>query len=272
MFNSKVLLRSLLGVIAAVLIGWSALSVAPETKKQSTNFPVVKLSVYEGLTGFTQDKEDLQEEGAKIIIKAQTIAEVGELVRFDVSSSQAESFKWILVPESPDFEVYNDGRRATFSARKEGEYMFIVACAYKSKVDVTTHIVTVGTPGPKPNSYPNVSRPDSNAEVVDWVPYWCALTQRPQDGALKLSASFDGVAATISAGVNTTPNEIINATSESTRQALGDSIEDWKPFLLSLQNQFKDRAAAGTLVSPDQHAKMWREVATGLRAYADLFK
>jgi len=261
----------LLAAAFIVLTGWAACYVIPEMSSQSANSPTATQAAYEGLTVFTDD-EELPAECAKIIIKAQTTAEVGELVRLDVSASQAESFKWILVPDSVDFEVYNEGRSATFSARKEGEYMFIVACAYKGKVDVMTHTITVGNPGPNPNDYPRVLRPDSEATVGEWVPYWCALTMRPKEGALKLAESFEGVATTISAGVNTTPAEIIKATGDSNRQALGDSVEDWKPFLLSLQNEFKKRAAEGTLLSPDQHADMWREVAAGLRAYADLFE
>jgi hypothetical protein len=273
MVRFKTLMRhAVLGAAFIVLTSWAALYVAPEMGRQFANSPTTSQSVYEGLTVATDGESDPQDDGAKIVIKAQTTAEIGELVRFDVSASRAEAFKWILVPESVDFEVYNDGRRATFSAREDGEYMFIVACAYESTVDVKTHIVVVGNPGPKPDDYPRVPRPDSEAALGEWVPYWCALTLRPEEDALKLAESFDGVAATIAAGVNTTPAEIIKATGDSNRQALGDSVEDWKPFLLSLQNEFKKRAAAGTLVSPDQHAEMWREIATGLRAYADLFE
>jgi hypothetical protein len=105
-----------------------------------------------------------------------------------------------------------------------------------------------------------------------WLPYWCSLTVRAESETRKLADSFDAVAAAISSRVYTTPEEIIKATGEANRQALGDSLEAWKPVLLSLQNEFKARANAGTLASPEQHAEMWREVATGLRAYADLFE
>lgn len=233
----------------------------------------ISRDVYSGLTVFTDD-EEIKPQGdvAKVVIRAPEVAEIGELVRFDVSASRAESFKWLLVPESADFEAYNDGKRATFSARKTGEYMFIIACACKGTVDVVTHVVTVGTPVPKPGDYPIIEKPDTGAAIVEWVPYWCSLTVRPEEETRKLAESFEGVAATIVAGVNTTAEDIIKATSEANRQALGDSMDAWKPVLLSLQNEFKNRANAGTLVSPEQHAEMWREVAAGLRAYADLFE
>lgn len=227
-------------------------------------------SVYNGLTIFSEDEENL--DVAKIVIKAPIEAEIGELIRFDVSSSWAESFKWILVPLSGDFEVYNDGRCAVFSARKTGEYMFIVACAFEGTVDVTTHTVRVGNPTPRPGDYPVVPEPAVAAPLSDWLSYWCSLTVRVESEARELADSFDGIAAAISAGVYTTPEEIIKATGEANRQALGDSLTAWKPVLLSLQNEFKTRAIAGTLASPEQHANVWREVANGLRAYADLFE
>jgi len=251
------------GVIAAV-----SFKVTPDAVRIMSNQTTVAQEVV-----YTDDDGcDPQVDGAKIVIHAPETAKVGELVRFDVSASKANSFKWILVPESVDFEVYSEGRRAVFSAREEGEYMFIVACAYEGTVDVKTHTVIVGKPGPDPSDYPKVPRPDSEAGVVEWIPYWCSLTLRPRDEVVRLAESFEGVAATIAAGVHTTPDEIIKATGEANRQALEDSVEEWKPFLLSLQNEFKKQANAGTLVSPEQHAEMWREVAAGLRAYADLFE
>lgn len=256
------------------LISFSVVCVTPKMGQQFANSPVVaQQDVYSSLTTYTDDDgRNPQVGGAKIVINAPDKAEIGELIRFDVSASKAESFKWILVPKSVDFEVYNGGRRAIFSVRKAGKYMFIVACAHEGTVDVMTHTVIVSNPGPNPNDYPDVPRPGSEAKIIKWISYWCALTARPQDEAIKLAESFEGVAATISAGVNTTPEDIIKATSESNRQALGESLEAWKPFLLSLQNEFKNRASVGTLVSPEQHAKMWYKVASGLRAYAGLFE
>jgi hypothetical protein len=272
----KRLIGTVLIVIILFVTGLVSWHVGPKMGAQFTSSPDAQTSsagAYGGLTVF-KDDEEAKPEGdiAKIIVRAPEVAEIGELVRFDVSASQAESFKWLLVPESADFEVYNDGQQAIFSARKTGEYMFIVACAYKGTVDVATHVVTVGTPVPKPGDYPVVEKPDTKAPIKEWVPYWCSLTVRPEEETRRLAESFEGVAATIAAGVHTTPEEIVKATGDANQQALGDSVDAWKPFLLSLQNEFKKRAKAGTLVSPEQHAEMWREIAAGLRVYADLFE
>lgn len=237
-------------------------------------------NLYGSLTVLRDDEEDdvvdPNADVAKIVVNAQELGDVGELIRFDVSESTAESFKWLLVPESVDFEVYDEGKRAVFSAREPGEYMFVVACAYKGTVDVTTHVVTIEGPEPQPepepdDEYPVVPEPAAGASLVEWVPYWCSQAKRPKDETIRLAASFESVAATISAGVNTTPQEIIQATGKANRQALGESLQEWMPVLQNLQAEFKTRADAGTLVTAEQHAETWREVAESLRAYATLF-
>lgn len=275
MGNLKITLKNaLIGAALLLALAYTVACMGPKIVEAYGTGPTgqhVERNVYNGLTIFSDDDvENL--DIAKIVIKAPIEAEIGELVRFDVSASWAESFKWVLVPESGDFEVYDGGKRAVFSARTSGEYMFIVACAYENTVDVVIHNIRVGNPVPKPGDYPVVIKPEAGAAFSEWLPYWCSLTVRTEAETRKLADSFDSVAATISAGVYTTPEEIIKATSEANRQALGDSLESWKMVLLSLQNEFKARANAGTLASPEQHADMWREVAVGLRAYADLFE
>ncbi len=279
MFKFSTALRyTVVASIVAAVVGLACYYTTPETGGQFSNSPPARVTaqnVYRHLTAADDDDADpveTEKNVAKIIIKASSEAEIGQLVRLDVSASKAESFRWLLVPNSADFEVYADGKRAVFSAREAGEYMFIVACAYKGTVSVSTHTIRVGNPTPRPGDYPIVERPSTGAAISGWVPYWCSLTGRPEKETRVLAESFEGIASTISAGVNTTPQEISEATGNANRQSLGDSIEAWKPFLLSLQNEFKNRATAGTLVSAEQHAEMWREVAKGLRAYADLFE
>lgn len=205
---------------------------------------------------------------AHIVIKAQEVAEVGELVRLDLSESAAQSYKWILVPESVDFETYRDGEAAVFSARKPGEYMFIVACAYNGSVDVATHVVTVKSKYP-PDEL-DVARPSKDASLTKWATYWCATNNRPGDEAEKLAGSFEGVSAQIAAGVLQEADEIIAATATANRKALGDSLPEWLPVLRELQAAMKARAEQGELATPDQHQALWKEIAEGLRNYASL--
>lgn len=213
---------------------------------------------------------DFATDVAQVVIHAPEVGEVGELIRLDVSDSTAESFRWLLVPESIDFEVYDNGQRAVFSARRPGDYMFIVACAYKGTVDVTTHVVTIrgDQPLPPDDGTPDIPAPDENASVGEWLLYWCIQEQVPAHEALLLAQSFESVAATIAAGVNTTPQEIVEATAVANRQALGPAIDSWQPVLQQLQTLLRTKAENGSLVTAEQHANVWREIATGLQEYA----
>lgn len=193
---------------------------------------------------------------AKVVIEAPSRGRVGELIRFDVSQSVADSVKWLLVPGSADFESYDDGRRAVFSARAPGDYMFIIAVAKGGSVDVITHTVKVEGPPQKPESQ----------SLADWVPYWLYPVQLPREEALRLAESFEDVAARITA--LSTPKGVIEATAEANRAALGDSLDSWKPILVKIQSALANRARAGTLTTPEQHRETWREIAAGLRRYA----
>ena len=195
-------------------------------------------------------------ESAKVVVEAPTKGRIGELIRFDLTQSEADSIKWIVKPGSPDFEVYADGRRAVFSARAAGEYLFIIACAKDGTVDVVTHTVKIEGPPAKPDSQ----------SLVEWLPYWLYPLQLDKGSALALADSFEDVAGRITA--LSTPKGIIEATAIANRAALSDSLETWKPILKKIQAVLANRAQAGTLATPEQHKETWLEIARGLRKYA----
>lgn len=190
---------------------------------------------------------------AKIVLVAPASVRVGELVRFDVSESVADSFKWLLVPQTPDFEVYADGKRAVFSARIEGEYQFIVACAKNGTVDVVTHVVRVVGP-------PSMPTTDSLAE---WIPFWNWAEMLPREECELLAASFEEIASR--KDELQSPEDWLRATSESNRKVLGSRIKAWKPMLDKIGKVLQKRASSGAMTTPEEHAKAWLEVAEGLR-------
>jgi hypothetical protein len=195
-----------------------------------------------------------EEDGeAKIVLVAPDSARVGELVRFDVSASVADSFEWLLVPPSQDFEVYDAGRRAVFSARVAGEYRFIIACAKNGTVNVITHVVKVLGPPAQPAT-------DSLAE---WIPFWLWTYDLPRAEKTALAASFEEVAARIDE--LKTAEDWIKATAESNRKALGPSIDNWGPMLDKIGAALLKMAQDGRLMTPEQHQKVWLEIADGLR-------
>lgn len=216
---------------------------------------------------------------AKIVIDAPKTGAVGELIRLDVTGSTAESFKWLLVPQSVDFEFYDGGKKAVFSARTPGSYMFIIACASGGTVDVVTHVVAIGDGGVSPPTPPTPPTPPNPDDPIIPVPLsdlqsriikWCTDSKLPKLEASKLAASFSSVASTIAAGVNTTPEQIVAATGEANRAALGTSIEAWIPVLKNIQGDLKKESEAGNLQTAQQHQDMWTAIAKALETYATL--
>ena len=219
------------------------------------------------------EKIAAQSDVAEVVMRAQEEAEVGELVRFDLTGSVAQSFKWLMVPAMVDFETYNDGQSAVFSARKAGSYMFVVACAYDGTVDIAILTVVVkGAVTPDGATYPEIALPQVDASLGDWTAYWCAANRRPKEEAKRLAASFENVATQIAAGVIQDPSEIIAATAAANRAALGDSLPSWMPVLEQLQAKMKERADEGKLSTTDEHREVWLSIAKGLRTYVSLFK
>ena len=215
-------------------------------------FASILLLMLTSATICAQEPQAPQNE-AKIVLEAPSTARVGELVRFDVSASVADSFEWLVVPPSQDFEVYAEGRKAVFSARMEGEYQFIVACAKDGTVDVVQHVIVVRGPPPMP----------TDDSLADWIPFWAFTMNLPADGAKDLAQSFEDVAARSEELAE--PQDWIKATAEANRAALGEKLPIWKPILTKIGEVLLKKAQNGELVTPEQHKVLWLEIASGLR-------
>jgi hypothetical protein len=228
-----------------------------------------KTAIYQGLT-------DLDIVGeAVVVITAPKEVKLGKLVVLDVSESTGNKFKWMVVPETEDFLVIDDGRRAVFSSGVPGEYMFIVACAAGDSVDVKRHIVRILSISPPPPIDPidPVSPPNPTrimSELGKKVTSWCVKVQSPTRSAeaRQLADGFESVASQIDAGILTSAYEIIQSTTDAHKGALGDRLQVWIPFLRGLQAELEQRADNRTLVSPAQHSVAWKEIAKGLRYFA----
>lgn len=262
-------------LLLAVTIG-TGLLVSPYVDARLSTPPPIETTKRAGVNILRGDDDVEPGVTAKIVINAQEMAEVGELVRFDLTASTARSFMWLMVPEEVDFEIYDNGQRAVFSARKPGDYMFIIGCAYENTVSVAVHIVTVEGPVKPidpvdPDDYPVVAEPDAKASLSRWVTYWCATNKRSRSETIKLADSFESVAAQIAAGTLQRADAIIKATASANRQALGDSLPDWLPVLQKVQSAMKILASQGELSTPSQHQALWGEIAKGLHRYESLF-
>jgi hypothetical protein len=277
----------IIAFLLAVSIGIGLAGNSYINSRQDTQ-PQAAITAYDlsGLQVWGQEGDDPQiDPTAQIVIVAQETAEIGELIRFDLLGSTAESFKWLTVPETVDFEIYNNGQSAVFSPRKSGSHMFIVACAYDGSVDVTTHIVVIKgsvdsndtvkpikpvKPVDSDDEYPDINKPTTN-NLSQWTVYWCSINKGKKEEAVKLAESFESIAAQISAGDLQTAIEITGATAEVNRRALGEALPKWLPVLRELQAAMKNLATEGKLSTPDQHRDLWSDIAQGLRLYVALF-
>jgi hypothetical protein len=192
---------------------------------------------------------------AKLVLDAPDTVCVGELVVFDVSQSDAANIRWEIDPPTPDFLVIDGGDRAVFSARATGEFRLVIAAARGNSVDVLTRTISVSGPPVTPTA---------DDPLTMWIPFWNSSYNLPEDECYALADGFDAIADR--AGELSGPAEWIEATATSNRTVLGDSIGNWKPLLNKISEVLLDNAKSGALATPEDHEKMWREVAKGLRA------
>ena len=108
---------------------------------------LLSITVYFGMK--TQDARVFepivcsQEPTATISLVAPKQARIGELVILDASASKAISFKWKVIPETKDFAIIEDGKRAFFTSRGTGTYLFVISAAQDNTVDLVVHEIQI---------------------------------------------------------------------------------------------------------------------------------
>lgn len=209
--------------------------------------------------------DDTPQEGkAAVVIQAPDKVKVGDLIRIDLSGSQGAGFDYQVIPEPPGLQVFDDGRTIVCgTGDKNVEYLFMISCALDGDSDIKTHIVRVH--GAQTDSPVN---PGQN--LVEKVKDWCDDVNSPdkRDDALALAQSFSSVAIIIEQDTFSSAEELVQATTTSNRDALGDNLEQWESLLNSLMLELKAMASAGQLPDIRSHARVWKDVARGLREYA----
>ena len=183
-------------------------------------------------------------------------AKIGQLVRFDLSNSLADSYKWLIITKTPDFETYDNGSKAVVSFREPGEYRFVVAVAKGGTVDVFTHLVIVRAPPSEP----------VNGTLADYIPYWLYDSGLPTVEAQMLAASFERTANAITADMS--PEQIIKYMADSNRAAMGAALTDWVPLLQKITVVCDRLTTNGDLMTVPQYKSVFLDIAKGLRRYA----
>ncbi len=236
---------------------------------------IMAIAVVVGVIYYLKDKpEDVRPtpvNNAKIILPTEIEINVGELGQLDATKSNGVSFIWRCIPEGLNVQIYSDGKKLMFSSGKIGEYICVVSSAYNDEVDQKVVKVIVHPRNYDPDN-PNPTPPAPGPIVPDGTLHgnilaWSQSVRSPGKvmEAAALARGFDAVAVQIEAGTLITADDVQNATRTATNSALGSSKVQWTPFLNNLQAYLKKEKLRGTLVTVEDHVKIWREIANGLR-------
>jgi hypothetical protein len=143
-----------------------------------------------------------------------------------------------------------------------------VACANDNDVDVKTFTIKVGEGGVVPGPGPGPVNPATGmaGKVVELTRLVNSPNKKAE--AAKLAEGFTGVVKQIQEGQLTTADQIIEAQKMANRTAVGNNLALWVPFLEGLQKEMKTQAESGLLVTSEQHASLWKQIADGLNLVA----
>lgn len=198
-------------------------------------------------------KTQLTQEKLVLKVDAPSKVKAGDLIVLSVDSNAA-SFDWLVLPSTDNFRVFNGGKTLVFASGDLGTYTFIVSGGLQSQTVMCK--VTVEVVG------------DLTPAFSELVLEWCEDIPPPKrEDALKLSQSFRTVAQLMKDSMS--PEDIVSATIESNRSALGANIENWKPFRDRLGDYLSKLAKDGKLTTVAQHRDLWNQIADSLALIKD---
>jgi len=179
---------------------------------------------------------------SKTILTAPKTVEIGELIILDASQSEAASFEWKVIPETPNFIIIESGERAFFSSSIVGKYLFIVATANGNKVDCIIHEI-------------EVVKEKKKDVFVEMIKSWLPEKNNP----VLLSA----LARSFEESTNAKDLEtLLNTTAIANRVVLGNNLELYKPFLAQLSEYLQKNYQDATL---QKHLELWFKIAETLK-------
>ena len=212
------------------------------------------------------EDEETRPDQAEVNIKASDKVKIGDMIVIDLSDSLGGGFDYEVEPTPPGLRTFDNGQIIVCgTGNKNVTYTFMISCALNGDSDIAVHKVTVeGAKVPAPPSKPG-------DDLVKKVKAWAIDVYSPtkRDDALALSQSFSSVAIIIDSGTFSTNAELVAATAASNRDALGQNLDAWTPVLNSLMSELKAMAQLGKLPDVKAHSKVWKDVARGLKEYAN---
>lgn len=212
------------------------------------------------------DDNTPREDKAEVNIVAPDKVKVGDMIVVDLSGSLGKGFDYEVDPMPPQLRTFDNGKIIVCgTGNKNITYTFMVSCALNGDSDIAIHKIKVtGAQAPGPT-------PDPGENIIEKVKEWASEVESAskRDDAIKLAQSFASIAVIIDQGTFSTPTELVKATAISNRDALGGKLGNWAPLLDSLMIELRTLDQLGKLSDVKSHAYIWKDVATGLREYAD---
>jgi hypothetical protein len=181
-----------------------------------------------------------------------TTCVVGELVVLDASSLASEEVIWKVLRvdssliESQDFKAF--GKVACFSARESGLWLVIVSGVAEGKPCMLIHSIEVGG---------GSVAPKLETQMKQWVPL--VKSKNVKEEASRLAQSFQIIAST-----DLPVEKMLEATAIANKQALGNSLQAWIPFLDKLGDHLDQLAADKKLVTKEDYKKVWLDIASAI--------
>jgi len=219
--------------------------------KLMKNILIIAIVLTGGMLVFASTRliiNSFEHDVCQITLNAPELFQPGQMVLLDASESSVSYMSWGILPKTNNFRIIDNGRKAIFTGNGDKKcYTIIISGYLNGKLVQYFHILTLGYDS-------NIAVSDLQEKIINWLPM-----DRTHDEMIKLVQSFNSIARIIENGTLTTTDEIVEATAWSTTDALGDSIDKWKPFLRNLQEYLEASP-------PNDHAITWREIARALEA------
>jgi hypothetical protein len=181
-------------------------------------------------------------------------ADVGELIRLDLTDSTVDGITWQVLPPTPDFEVIEQGRRALLSGRAPGEFLLMMAGAKEGKAYLIYTRIRIRGEVPTPAPVSNLTR-----SVAEWM----GLVAKYDDRETHARAMAD-VFRKLSTRSEIEVDKILEATALANSALLGENVAEWHPFLDRVGTELDELSEAGELDTREQYKTVWEEIASGI--------
>lgn len=198
-------------------------------------------------------------------LEAPSQIKVGELAVLRVKNSTTK-VAWIVVPQKINFQEFENGASACFSSPIAANYSFFAAVGSGNDLIVLPHnlVVIDDRPTPPIPPGPNPPTPTDTKQAVK-AAIAKVSSQKKVSEAQFLAFSFLSIANLIKTGAVTNSQVIIDLTTASNRQALGQEKDKWLPFFTDLSLLLNNMSKNGQLATPEQHIQTWTIIADALR-------